>query len=114
MTKPLEDHKPPGKGLIELAQRNPAISKVLEHMGVLQIAYDHFYEWSTASTQIERDQIRRRMRREVARALGSYAGFELSAHGIVALSFGEVIQGTSLLAVGALIVYLLSKGGGGS
>lgn len=105
--------QPPGNNLKRLAKRNGPLKTLMRHTFIDQIIDDHQLLWYLASTAAEKEEVRRRMQREIARALAEFVGIEVSLHGIVTISMGDFTTGGGLLLLGAAIVHALGRGGGG-
>lgn len=99
----------PGEGLSSAITRFKAAQVVAEHIGIPQIIDDHQLMWLEANSDSERAGVHRRFRRQLVRGMVSFGGFEVAVHGVVSTAVGQFLVGSSLILVGAMIVYLTKR-----
>lgn len=102
---------PPGDGLLEVFEKSSIAKVGAEHSGVLQTIYDHQIIWENAETVEGKIEAHLRFRRQMARGLINFGGFEIAVHGIVDVAVGTWLTGGSLFLVGAFVMYVTRRGG---
>jgi hypothetical protein len=96
----------PGTAIRRVLDANHIAREVARHIHLEQIIDDHFVLWAQAETIEARLAVHKRFRKQVARALVSFGGIEIAAHGVISVAFGNWLVGASLIVVGAALIYL--------
>lgn len=100
---------PPGDTVLKVIDKYRVTREIAKHIALRQIIDDAWIEWNQAGTAKEKIAVHKRFRVQVIRSMLSFGGFEIAAHGVISVAFGNFLVGGSLIVVGAAMMHLMRR-----